>query len=595
MIGHKIKVNKTSYKPQPSLSSRHFYNNEELSLITKEVDKLITIGAIEKCSPCHDQFVSPCFLVDKSDGTKRKILNLKSFNQHIPYEHFKMENLKFVCDLIKPSCFMTSVDLHKAYYSVAVHCESRKYLRFIWQSTLYQYRALPNGLASAPRIFTRLLKPLFAHLRKLGTDCVYYLDDSVILAETFKECKLSTDLAINLFTKAGFTVNVKKSVTIPKQRIKFLGFIIDSVDMKIYLPAEKQEKLISEAKTLLAHPRVKILKLAQVIGMIVAYMPAFIYGKLHYRGLELDKIAGLKLRTYQGFLTLSSYAKQDLQWWIENAKLSGSPVKSPIYDVELFTDASLTGCGAMLNDVSIGSKWTKSELCSYGDNINCLELLAVFYAVKSFMSQLKGQCICVRIDNMTAVSYINNMGGTHSLKCNIIARDIWNICIENGIYLHASYIPGRYNVEADYASRNFNDDIEITLQQSAFGRLSSSFNIYPYIDLFASRHNCKVKVYASWKPDSGATYVDAFTLNWNDFNCIYIFPPFSLWGRIISKLAAYKGEALVIYPDWPAQFWYADLNRMVSNKVSIEAASVQAPVRLQTVRYFAGRITYGRN
>ena len=40
---------------------------------------------------------------------------------------------------------------------------------------------------------------------------------------------------------------------------------------------------------------------------------------------------------------------------------------------------------------------------------------------------------CVMIDNTTAVTYINNMGGSHSAVCNSLAREIWFWCID-GIY-----------------------------------------------------------------------------------------------------------------------------------------------------------------
>jgi len=114
-----------------------------------------------------------------------------------------------------------------------------------------------------------------------------------------------------------------------------------------------------------------------------------------------------------------------LSWWIENVAKSGYPIKPLPFDVELFTDTSLLGYGASLNRVSIGSQWKQSELLLRGDNINCLELLAVFYAVKAFSKQLQGCNVCLRIDNMTAVTYINKMGGTHSLLYNKLTRDIY--------------------------------------------------------------------------------------------------------------------------------------------------------------------------
>ena len=52
-------------------------------------------------------------------------------------------------------------------YSIAVAESDRKFLRFTWRESVYQYTYLPNGLASASRISTKVLKPLLSSLRKL--------------------------------------------------------------------------------------------------------------------------------------------------------------------------------------------------------------------------------------------------------------------------------------------------------------------------------------------------------------------------------------------------------------------------------------------
>ena len=75
---------------------------------------------------------------------------------------------------------MGSVDLRHAYYSINVAQEHRKFLRFAWNNRVNQYTSCPQGLASAPRLFTKLLKPVFATLRRLGHACVGYIDDTLL-------------------------------------------------------------------------------------------------------------------------------------------------------------------------------------------------------------------------------------------------------------------------------------------------------------------------------------------------------------------------------------------------------------------------------
>ena len=46
---------------------------------------------------------------------------------------------------------------------------------------------------------------------------------------------------------------------------------------------------------------------------------------------------------------------------------------------------------------------------------------------------------------MTAVCYVNKMGGTHSLPCNIVAREIWLWAKKRNLWLSANHIAGSAN------------------------------------------------------------------------------------------------------------------------------------------------------
>ena len=94
------------------------------------------------------------------------------------------------------------------------------------------------GLASAPRVFTKIMKPVLAHLGQQGISPFYYIDDSLIEAETFDTCKAYAHFLVELFPSLGFTINKEKSMLIPSRRISYLGHIIDSTRFKVYLPDE---------------------------------------------------------------------------------------------------------------------------------------------------------------------------------------------------------------------------------------------------------------------------------------------------------------------------------------------------------------------
>ena len=97
----------------------------------------------------------------------------------------------------------------------------------------------------------------------------------------------------------------------------------------------------------------------------------------------------------------------------------------------------------------------ESELPAH---INTLELLAAKFVLQSFGKDSSGCHIKLMLDNMTAVSYANKMGGTHSLDCQLVAREIWLWTKERGIWLSANHIAGSDNIVADFKSRNFKEN-----------------------------------------------------------------------------------------------------------------------------------------
>lgn len=95
-----------------------------------------------------------------------------------------MENLKTAIRLISPNCFMATLYLENSYLLVRINSLHRKYLRFSFRGKIFEFRALPFGLSSAPYIFTKLSKPLAATLREKSFLSVIYLDDFLLVGDT---------------------------------------------------------------------------------------------------------------------------------------------------------------------------------------------------------------------------------------------------------------------------------------------------------------------------------------------------------------------------------------------------------------------------
>ena len=114
------------------------------------------LGIFRNVFAFKGEYISKIFPRAKNSGSVRIILNLSNLNEHKAYGHFKVDNLNSVLLLMEQNCYMGSVDLKDAYYTVNVHHEFRKYLRFEWKNELYEFTCMPNGLSCAPRILNHL-------------------------------------------------------------------------------------------------------------------------------------------------------------------------------------------------------------------------------------------------------------------------------------------------------------------------------------------------------------------------------------------------------------------------------------------------------
>ena len=158
------------------------FTGAESKLISVEEGELLCKQAICR-AVSDDGFISNIFLVPKGKGKWRLILNLKALNLYTEHQHFKIEHIRCVKDLLNRGNYMCKLDLKDAYLSVLITQCHRKYLKFAWQATVYQYNVLPFALATAPWSFTKLMKPALAHLRSKGVRLIAYLDDLLIIGK----------------------------------------------------------------------------------------------------------------------------------------------------------------------------------------------------------------------------------------------------------------------------------------------------------------------------------------------------------------------------------------------------------------------------
>lgn len=538
-----------SYIPNPIKFAKG-----EFEAVDYEVERLLKIGAIVISEHESGEFISNIFTRTKANGKIRIILNLKPLNRFIAYEHFKMEHLDFVCDLVNTNDWFGSIDLSDAYFSVPIDQAHCKYLKFLWRDKLYMYKVMVFGLCSAPRIFTRICKPLLAMLR--GTHhvrCSLYIDDMIIMGKTRDEVKSKMAIASNLLQSLGFTINCDKSVFVPSQVITHLGFQINSVDMSVSLPKDKIATLRKKCKLALKQSNcISIREVASLVGVFIAYCQGCKWGKLFYRDLERDKIKALKSSKgdFDTIMSISQEGIANIEWWLSDEILIPEDFGVHRYDAILCSDASLQGWGGFCGEIRTGGMWSSTEQAFH---INWLELKACWLSLKALAPPLC-KTIMVKLDNTCAMYYIQNKGGRIK-ELDHLAKQVWLWCRNRKLDLKATYLPGVLNQVADHESRHFKLSSEWSLNPTCFEIITQHFGV-PSVDLFASRLNYKVDQYVAWRPDPDSSATDAFCQDWSEFSLCYAFPPFSLVGKVVNKCIADKAELLLVAPFWTTQYWF---------------------------------------
>ena len=190
----------------------------------------------------------------------------------------------------------------------------------------------------------------------------------------------------------------------------------------------------------LKQPVMTVRTLAKIIGTLVACFPAVEYGQLFYRELEFIKIEALKVKyDYEQNIALTDQSKEELKWWTTEGINCGRHISHGNADEIIVTDASGHGWGAVYKGKHTQGLWTHSEAKKH---INVLEMRAGLIGIQSLCNDLKNCHLQIQMDNQTSVTYINNLGGTHSKLVNQYARELILWCKNRDIWLSACHIAG---------------------------------------------------------------------------------------------------------------------------------------------------------
>ena len=145
------------------------------------------------------------------------------------------------------------------------------------------YTCLPFGLASALLVFTKLLRPVVAHLRKAGIRLIIYLDDILVMSPSASETITVINSVRSALESLRFIVNELKSIFKPTQSIEFLGIMVNSSKLAFCLPPKKVESILNLCKQSQKCKTISLREIASILGLLNWASMAIPYARSHWR------------------------------------------------------------------------------------------------------------------------------------------------------------------------------------------------------------------------------------------------------------------------------------------------------------------------
>ena len=96
--------------------------------------------------------------------------------------------------------------------------------RFCHRSQVFQFTSLPFGLATAPQVFTMIVKEVKLMALSRGLRLHQYLDDWLIRSRSQEEPQVNTQAVVDLTQSLGWIINQEKSELTPTQVFSFVGY-----------------------------------------------------------------------------------------------------------------------------------------------------------------------------------------------------------------------------------------------------------------------------------------------------------------------------------------------------------------------------------
>lgn len=420
--------------------------DREIAIAANQLAEAEQMGALIPIAAHHVKALSK-FFIAYNGSTPRVVCHPKYLNlaSSTPVS-VAYEDLRSIRPRLLPGHVLTSIDLKKAYWQVALAQWLIPWTAIKIQNRFLAWRSLILGLNFAPAVFTMLTQPIMNALRSWNILVFRYIDDLIIISQPESALR-DVHLTFLTLRAAGLVCNLDKSVLIPTLSLRHLGLIIDLQHVCFRVPTEKLNDMCNLARALSFKSSPKATSVAKLIGKLISAQLAINMSYSHTWSLIDD--------LYQNGtpwgkrITLSQQSRTELLWLADHLPYHASKPIQPRRSMIVLTDASDWGAGICIPALGIMEKlpWPQGPL----PHIMVREFHAVILALQYLPH---GQVISILTDNMAVLWYLKKRGGRKNSELKALSSQLWaRLCHYQLEIENAFYIPSRLNIAADALSR----------------------------------------------------------------------------------------------------------------------------------------------
>lgn len=424
----------------------HRFALAEKKEIRKITDELLARGIIKQSVSPYCVRIVP---IRKKTGELRICVDLRPLNSRVIKQKYPFLLIEDCLTHLASKSIFTLLDLKDGFHQIKVHPEHTKYFAFATPDGQYEYTRLPFAFCEAPAEFQKrvvqILQPLIRQDK-----VIVYIDDILIPSDTIAQNLLVLKEVLIILKQYNLELNFKKCHFLRKS-IEYLGYVI-SADGLTMSPRHTQ------AVSNFPYPR-NTHEVQRFLGL-----------RNYFRKFIKDYARKAK--------PLYNLLKKSVDFVFDSAciealntlkaELTAYPVLrlySPNAEIELHTDASAQGLGAVLLQKQHKGAWAPVAYFSQATNQAEakyhsfeLEMLAIVRSVERFHVYLYGIEFTMVTDCNALVHAVN--------KANLnprIAR--WTLLLQNYKFKMA-HRPGTRMAHVDALSRQiaFVEAIERELQ-----------------------------------------------------------------------------------------------------------------------------------